>query len=198
MKFLGELGDWIMQTVAIASLILLVAIIVICAKKGTNPGILGIAFAFILGFFIITNAGPSVSSKAGACAAILAGFPTKTFLRFVFISFLFGIAKKNGTLDRIVYGMLKLVKGNLKLIPVVMFLLLSIIGFFGGGGIPLLMMIMMLTADICRKTGLDWFKVSTPVYAGQALGINSRMSILGLVTQEYAGRYGLNVAASLD
>ena len=185
------------MNVGIVSLLLLLAVIVICAKKGTNPGILGLLFSFALGFFIVIEGGVTVSSVGGACAAILAGFPRNTFLRFVFIATLFGIAKLNGTLTRIVYSMLRLIRGRIKLVPVVLFVLLSVIGFFGGGGIPLLMIFMMITADICKETKLDYFKVATPVYAGQLVGINSHMSVLGLVTQEYAGRYGFDISTSL-
>lgn len=185
------------MSIAAVSLIALLLVIVVCAKKGTNPGILGLFAAFVLGFFIVTDTGVTVSSVAGGCNAIFSGFPMKFFLRFVFIAILFGIAKKNGTMERIVYGMLKLIGGNLKLVPIAMFLILSVLGFFGGGGIPLLMMVMMLTADICKQTGLDYFKTAIPVYTGQALGINSWMSVLGLATQEYAGRYGFDISRSL-
>lgn len=185
------------MTVALASLIALVLVIVVCAKKGTNPGILGLFISFILGFFIVTENGVTVSSVAGGCNAIFSGFPLKFFLRFVFIAILFAIAKKNGTMEKIVFGMMKLIRGNLKLVPVIMFLVLSIVGFFGGGGIPLLLMVMMFIGDICRETGLDYFKVSIPVYMGQAFGINSWMSVLGLATQEFAGRYGYDISRSL-
>ena len=183
--------------VALASLIALVLVIVVCAKKGTNPGILGLFISFILGFFIVTENGVTVSSVAGGCNAIFSGFPLKFFLRFVFIAILFAIAKKNGTMEKIVFGMMKLIRGNLKLVPVIMFLVLSIVGFFGGGGIPLLLMVMMFIGDICKETGLDYFKVSIPVYMGQAFGINSWMSVLGLATQEFAGRYGYDISRSL-
>lgn len=185
------------MTVALASLIALVLVIVVCAKKGTNPGILGLFISFILGFFIVTENGVTVSSVAGGCNAIFSGFPLKFFLRFVFIAILFAIAKKNGTMEKIVFGMMKLIRGNLKLVPVIMFLVLSIVGFFGGGGIPLLLMVMMFIGDICKETGLDYFKVSIPVYMGQAFGINSWMSVLGLATQEFAGRYGYDISRSL-
>ena len=140
--------------VALASLIALVLVIVVCAKKGTNPGILGLFISFILGFFIVTENGVTVSSVAGGCNAIFSGFPLKFFLRFVFIAILFAIAKKNGTMEKIVFGMMKLIRGNLKLVPVIMFLVLSIVGFFGGGGIPLLLMVMMFIGDICNGAGL--------------------------------------------
>ena len=185
------------MTVALASLIALVLVIIVCAKKGTNPGILGLFISFILGFFIVTENGVTVSSVAGGCNAIFSGFPLKFFLRFVFIAILFAIAKKNGTMEKIVFGMMKLIRGNLKLVPVIMFLVLSIVGFFGGGGIPLLLMVMMFIGDICKETGLDYFKVSIPVYMGQAFGINSWMSVLGLATQEFAGRYGYDISRSL-
>lgn len=185
------------MSIAAISLIALLLVIIICAKKGTNPGILGLFFAFILGFFIVTDSGVTVSSIAGGCAEIFSGFPLEFFLRFALIAVLFGIAKKNGTMERIVYGMLKLIRGNLKLVPVAMFLVLGLLGFFGGGGIPLLMMIMLLTADVCKETGLDYFKVSVPVYMAQAFGINSWMSILGLATQEFAGQYGFDISRPL-
>ena len=66
--------------VALASLIALVLVIVVCAKKGTNPGILGLFISFILGFFIVTENGVTVSSVAGGCNAIFSGFPLKFFL----------------------------------------------------------------------------------------------------------------------
>jgi di/tricarboxylate transporter len=183
---------------AVVGLFLLVAIIVICSIRKTNPGILGLVFAFILGFFVIGANGVSISSIKGACTEILAGAQTKMVYRLTFICILFNIFNINGTLVLIVNGMMRLVRGNLKLVPVVMFLFLSVIGFVGGAGIPLLMIVMLLCSTICKQTGLDWFKLTTPVYAGQMLGINSNVGILGLITNEFAARNGVNMGNSLQ
>ena len=89
------------------SLAVLIATIAIAYKTNINAGIIGIFFAFILG-----NYGAGLTSKQ-----IIAGFPTSTIFTLIGMTFLFSIAKSNGTLDKIARSIAKLARGNRKIIP---------------------------------------------------------------------------------
>jgi di/tricarboxylate transporter len=186
-----------MSVTATISLIMLLVIFIICTWKNKNPGLLGVAIAFILGFFVHNAKGVLISSRAGGGRDIIAGFPIAVFLNFVFICMLFNIARDNGTLEKLVFKFMRLIKGNSKIIPIMVFLILAVVGYFGGAGIPLLILMCGIVASICEETGLDYFKIMACGYCGQLAGLNSRMSVMGLVTIQYAEASGYDIGHTL-
>jgi hypothetical protein len=186
-----------MTVTAVISLLMLLAIFIVCTWKNKNPGLLGVAIAFILGFFVPNANGVLISSKTGGGRDIIAGFPIAVFLNFVFICMLFNIARDNGTLENLVFKFMRLIRGNSKIIPIMVFLLLAVIGYFGGAGIPLLILMCGIVAGICKETGLDYFKIMACGYCGQLAGLNSRMSVMGLVTIQYAEASGYDIGHTL-
>lgn len=181
---------------AILSFILLIAIIVIAAKFNKNPGFLGVLFAFILGFFVMNEAGVPISSAAGGAADIIAGFPTNTVLQFATVGFLFAIASTNGTMEKLVYMLLKLVRGNLRLIPIVIFLINAVVGYFGGTS-AFFVLVLVLPA-ICKATGVDYLTLALLHYPGNLLAQYSRFSPAGILTNGFAQEVGVELGMSLD
>ena len=93
------------------SILALVVIFVIATTLSVNMGVLAFAGAFLVG----TLAG-GLDAKG-----IFAGFPGDIFVVLVGVTYLFGIARANGTTDWLVAAAVRLVGGRVALIPWVMF-----------------------------------------------------------------------------
>src|SRR4030095_10972927 len=87
-----------------------IAIIVSCVSE-INVGFLSIAFAFMIGVFF---GGMRVTDVA-------AGFPSRLFLILVGVTLLFSQASVNGTLDKLAHRSINLARGNVGVIPVIIF-----------------------------------------------------------------------------
>ncbi len=114
------------MSMAVMSLIALLIVIAISCFLPYNVGILAMAFSFIIGCLI---AGMKAS-------AVIKGFPIGLFTILIGVTYLFGIAQVNGTLDRLANTCIRLVRGRASLIPIVFFVLGFILSAIGPGAIP--------------------------------------------------------------
>lgn len=105
----------------LVSLLILILAIFIGFKRGVNTGLVSIAFAYILGFFVMTEDMGLMSGAAAKGKPLIAGFSTSLFLILVGMTFLFSIARVNGTLELLARKSSHLAKGNRKLIPLLFF-----------------------------------------------------------------------------
>ncbi|SCM80729.1 Dicarboxylate carrier MatC domain protein [uncultured Sporomusa sp.] len=111
---------------AIMSIIALVIVVIIsCVNEDLNVGFLSIAFAIIVGGFW----GDTVGTK------VLGYFPTGLFMILVGVTFLFGIAQTNGTMEKLTAYSVRLCKGNTAIVPLIVFLLTTFIVTIGPGNI---------------------------------------------------------------
>jgi Na+/H+ antiporter NhaD/arsenite permease-like protein len=95
----------------VISILALAAMFVVATLLPINMGLLAFATAFLVG----TLAGDLTTDE------ILGEFPGQIFLVLVGITYLFGIAKANGTIDWLVRLAVRAVRGHLAAIPWVMF-----------------------------------------------------------------------------
>ena len=93
------------------SIFALAAMFVVATLLPINMGLLAFAAAFLVG----TLAGDLTTDE------VLGGFPGQIFLVLVGITYLFGIATANGTIDWLIGLSVRLVRGHLAAIPWVMF-----------------------------------------------------------------------------
>jgi di/tricarboxylate transporter len=93
------------------SILALAAMFVVATLLPINMGLLAFATAFLVG----TLAGDLTTDE------ILGEFPGQIFLVLVGITYLFGIAKSNGTIDWLIRLSVRAVRGHLAAIPWVMF-----------------------------------------------------------------------------
>src|SRR4029078_8400513 len=84
----------------LVSILVLVAIFAIGTLRPINMGLLGIVAAFIVGTAIGIDED-----------TIFAGFPGDLFIILVGVTYLFAIANNNGTVDWLVHGAVKAVRG---------------------------------------------------------------------------------------
>ncbi|MCV7546192.1 SLC13 family permease [Micrococcus luteus] len=102
------------EIVAVTGLVL---IFVIAMTRKINMGAVALVFAFVLG---VTYFGQPVAEISGA-------FPGSLLITLLGVTYLFGMARANGTIDQIVGAAVGLVRGRSALIPWVFFLLAAII-----------------------------------------------------------------------
>ena len=99
------------MNLAVVSLLALVVAILVSCFTELNVGILALAFAWIVGVYL---GGMGLDT-------VLAGFPVSLFLTLTGVTLLFSQAQLNGTLDRIAHRAVRVCRGNVGLIPVIIF-----------------------------------------------------------------------------
>jgi len=112
------------MSLQLLSIAMLVGVFVIATFLNVHMGALAFVATFVVGFGMA-----GMSEKE-----ILSGFPAGLFVILVGVTFLFAIAKVNGTIDWLVDGAVSLVHGRVWAFPWIMFLIAA--GLAGIGAVP--------------------------------------------------------------
>lgn len=164
---------------AVISLIVLVAVVAIGFIKKVNLGFLSLGVAFILG----TMGGMTAKQ-------ISAGFDSSMFVTLVGVTFLFGMASNNGTLELFSKKIVALVGKRTVLIPVLMFFLSAFISAIGPGHIAA--GILMTTFAMYLAFEMDINPVATALFAklGANAGCASPLSLTGVLAKSLSDPLG--------
>ena len=167
------------MNMAIISLIVLAVVVAIGFIKKINIGFLSIGAAFLLGLC------GNMSAKE-----ISAGFSSSMFVTLVGVTFLFGMASQNGTLDLFSKKVVALVGQRTYLIPVLMFVLSAFISAIGPGHIAA--GILMTTFAVYLAFELDINPMATALYAklGANAGCASPLSLTGILAKNLSEPLG--------
>ena len=84
--------SFLSENTALISLIALIVAVVLTVWRDKNLGTLAIALTFIIGYFI---AGISEDD-------LISSYPTDLFIMLAGVTFFFGVAQANGTMDKMV------------------------------------------------------------------------------------------------
>ena len=109
------------MSLEVLSILVLVALFVVATFTSVHMGALALMATFLFGTFVL---GEDVDT-------LLSGFPADLFLILVGVTYLFALAKDNGTVDWMVHAMVKAVGGRVALIPWVFFIVTAILTGFG-------------------------------------------------------------------
>lgn len=132
------------MNLAVISLILLLAAIVIGFVRNVNVGILSIGFAMILTLLF-----PDTLSTKD----VVSGFSTSLFVQMVGVTYLFAIINGNGTLELLAKKIVNKVPA--RMIPFVMFLIGMVLSAVGPGSIPCLAIIPVIAIPISISAGVN-------------------------------------------
>ncbi len=149
---------------------LLVAIVLSCVTQ-LNVGILGLAFAWVVGVYV---AGMPLND-------VLAGFPVQLFVMLAGVTLLFAQAQVNGTLDKLARRAVGLCGGNLGLVPVMFFLLASMIASAGPGHVATAAMLAPMAMPMAARTGIPLFLMAIMVGNGAQAGSLSPFAPTGVI-----------------
>jgi len=181
------IGGGYFMNLSVISLIALVAVVAIGFIKKVNLGFLSLGVAYFLGI-------------AGGMTAkqISAGFDSSMFVTLVGVTFLFGMASNNGTLDLFSKKIVALVGKHTVLIPMLMFFLSAFISAIGPGHIAA--GILMTTFAMYLAFEMNINPMSTALYAklGANAGCASVLSMTGILAKNLSeplgyGGFGLHL-----
>ena len=167
------------MSLSIISLIVLVVVVAIGFIRKVNLGFLSIGVAFALGTF------GGMSAKE-----IVGGFSSSMFVTLVGVTFLFGMAYNNGTLDLFSKKVVALVGKRTILIPILMFFLSAFISAIGPGHIAA--GILMTTFAMYLAFEMDINPMATSLYAklGANAGCASVLSLTGVLAKNLSEPLG--------
>lgn len=174
------------MTGQIISIVVLLAVFVVGTFRPVNLGAVALVATFGVGLLLAHEN----FEKA------ISGFPISVFVLLVGVTYLFGIASVNGTIEWLVTSAARLVRENRLVIPWVLFLLAAIpttAGAAGPAGVALLAPIALRMSERYR---LDPRLTGLMVVNGSNAGNFSPINVLGAIVNSTSERNGLAVSAS--
>ena len=168
------------------SLLVLVLIFVIGTTMPVNMGVLGIVAAFAVG----TAMGVSEDD-------IFLGFPGDLFIILVGVTYLFGIASSNGTVDWLVHASVRAVGGRVAAIPWVFFLITAVLTASGAVVPGAVAIVVPIAIGFALTYGINPVLMGLMVINGATAGGFSPISVFGSIVNGVVEREDLAENATL-
>jgi di/tricarboxylate transporter len=164
----------------------LVLIFVIGALRPINLGALSLVMTFLVGSIFARE---SVKDMYG-------GFPVDILVLLAGLTYLFAIASNNGTVERVVAGASKLIKGQRALVPWVVFVAAAL-PTMGGAPAPAgVALLAPLALRLAHRYDLDRRMIGLMVVHGAASGNFSPLNVLGAIVTQTVARNGLEMSST--
>jgi di/tricarboxylate transporter len=159
----------------------LVLVFVVASVRSVNMGALALVAAAVVGATVY-GVGP---------AAVLEGFPANLFVILVGVTYLFALAKNNGTVDWIVHAAVRAVGGRVALIPWAMFMVCAAITAIGAITPAAVAIVAPVALGFARRFGIHPVLVGLLVVMGATGGSFSPIGIFGAITNGVVENNGL-------
>ncbi|MEU3728334.1 SLC13 family permease [Streptomyces sp. NPDC033538] len=163
------------------SVLVLVVVFVIATTRSVNMGALAFAAAFGVGTLVADL----------DADGIFAGFPGDLFVVLVGVTYLFAIARANGTTDWLVHAAVRLVRGRVALIPWVMFALTGALTAIGAVSPAAVAIVAPIALSFATRYAISPLLMGTMVVHGAQAGGFSPISIYGSIVNGIVEREGL-------
>ncbi|MGW6775513.1 SLC13 family permease [Streptomyces sp. NPDC055037] len=163
------------------SILVLAVVFVIATTRSINMGALAFAAAFGVGGLV-----------AGLDAdGVFAGFPGDLFVVLVGVTYLFAIARANGTTDWLVHAAIRLVRGRIALIPWVMFAITGALTAIGAVSPAAVAIVAPIALSFAARYGISPLLMGAMVVHGAQGGGFSPISIYGSIVNGIVERENL-------
>ena len=166
------------------AIIALVALFVVGTVLPINMGALAYVAAWLVGMYSL-----NLDEKE-----ILAGVSADLVLTLIGVTYLFAIAKNNGTVDLIVTTAVKAVGGRVALIPWVMFAVTGVLTAIGAASPAACAIIGPIALGFAGKYRISPLMMGMMVVHGAQAGGFSPISIYGIITNSVMEDSGLDVS----
>ncbi|MEV6999631.1 SLC13 family permease [Streptomyces sp. NPDC093982] len=153
------------------SILVLAVVFVIATTRSVNMGALAFAAAFAVGTLVADL----------DADGIFAGFPGDLFVVLVGVTYLFAIARANGTTDWLVHASIRLVRGRVALIPWVMFALTGALTAIGAVSPAAVAIVAPIALSFAARYGISPLLMGAMVVHGAQAGGFSPISIYGSI-----------------
>jgi Na+/H+ antiporter NhaD/arsenite permease-like protein len=163
------------------SLIALAVAVVVGIIRNVNVGPLSLAIALIIGYYI---GGVKIRE-------LIAGYPVNVFLMLAGITYLFAIANINGTLTKLTNYAVKAVRGNVALLPIILFLLAFALSSLGPGAITICALMAAPCMMLASQAKIPAFLMAVMVANGTQAGNMSPIAVAGVIVKGLAEKLNL-------
>jgi di/tricarboxylate transporter len=155
---------------ALVALVVFAGIFAVAAWRGVPVGIVMLAAACGVGILLADL----------TLAEVLDGFPVGTMVILAGVTYFFGIARANGTIDRVIDAVLARIGSNVVLLPFAFFGLTAGVSAMGA---PVGVFVMApIGMQVARKHGIDPMLMGVAIAAGGATGAFAPTGFYGIVT----------------
>ncbi|MQA09585.1 MAG: hypothetical protein GEU98_13745 [Pseudonocardiaceae bacterium] len=153
------------------SILVLVVVFVLATTLSISLGVLCFAAAFLVG------------ALAGGLSEddIFAGFPGDIFVVLVGVTFLFAIARANGTTDWLVHGAVRMVGGRIAIIPWVMFGIGAVLTAIGAVSPAACAIVAPIALSLAAQYRINPLLMGAMVVHGTQAGSFSPISVYGTI-----------------
>lgn len=159
------------MTGAIASVLALLAAIVVSMVSRINVGLIAIAAAWMIGVYV-------VGMKPDA---VLAGFPSGLFLTLAGVTLLFAIAEVNQSFEGVAIRAFRWARGSVRLLPLVFFVLGFCFAAIGPGAVPGVALVIPLATALGTRAQIPPLLTALIVANGANAGNLSPISAVGII-----------------
>ncbi|KEG42381.1 SLC13 family permease [Streptomyces griseorubens] len=153
------------------SVLVLAVVFVIATTRSVNMGALAFAAAFGVGTLVADLDADGV----------FAGFPGDLFVVLVGVTYLFALARANGTTDWLVHAAVRMVRGRVALIPWVMFALTGALTAIGAVSPAAVAIVAPIALSFAARYGISPLLMGAMVVHGAQAGGFSPISIYGSI-----------------
>lgn len=169
------------MTPELISIIVLALLFLVATVRSVNMGVLAFVAAF----------GVGVGFAGMTTDEVIAGFPGELFLVLMGLTFLFGFAQQNGSIDLLVQWSLKAVKGKVAAAPWIFFALSALL--VSVGALFAVAVVAPLAIPFARRYRINQLMMGMMVVHGALAGAFSPISVYGAFINGYLEKEGLPV-----
>ncbi len=174
------------MSIHVIGVVALVLVFVVGTLRPVNIGALALIATFFIGTLV---ANESVDE-------LLAGFPPNLFVLLVGVTYLFGLAAVNGTLEWLVDRAIGLLGDRPALVPWLIFVFSAVPTLAGALGPAGVAMLAPLCLRLGERYGVDRRMAALMVMHGSCLGNFSPLNGLAIIVRQVAEANGLQVSAA--
>ncbi|GAA5126495.1 SLC13 family permease [Pseudonocardia adelaidensis] len=173
------------MSIHVISILVLVVAFVIATLLPINLGAIALVAAFLIGSIVLEGSPDDVAD------GIFDGFPGSLFVTLVGVTFLFAIARANGTVDWLVHRAVQGVRGRIWLIPWIMFAVTALLTAFGSVVPAAVAIIAPIGLSLAVQHRINPVLMGLSIINGATAGGFSPISIFGGITNGVVAGAGL-------
>ncbi len=162
--------------VSLAAWMSILALVLVIALSGVRPrihvGFLAVALAIVVGAVFLDLAATDV----------IAGFPLDLFMVLVGVTFLFAMARENGTLEKVTAHAVRRTGRRLAALPVLVYLLALVLTTIGPGNIAAVALLAPIAMALAGRVGMPAFGMTLLVVGAANSAAFSPFAPTGIVS----------------
>jgi Na+/H+ antiporter NhaD/arsenite permease-like protein len=169
------------MTASAASLLALLLAIALSFSARVNVGLAALGLAFALSLFV---PGLKAETVAGA-------FPSSLFLTLLGVTLLFAATEANGTLARVASRAVRIARGDVRVVPWLLFAVAFAVSAVGPGAVPSVALVAPVAVAVAVRMRFSPFLAALFVANGANAGNLSPLSAVGIIANSRMAEAGL-------